>query len=135
MAQLANVSTSWYTFLEQGRDIRVSLQVLEGIACALQLTSDERAHLFMLALQQLPPDTYPQKEALSPAIRRIVNSFEAGPAYVTGYQFDVLAWNQAACVLFGNYNLMTSRERNFVWYFLPTHLIVVCWWIGRDIRS
>lgn len=130
VAQMANVSTTWYTFLEQGRDVRVSFQVLEAIARTLQLTADERAHLFMLALQQMPPDTSPQKEAVSSAIQRVVDSFAAGPAYVTGYQFDVLAWNHSACVLFGDYNLMTSRERNFVWYFFTNaahRLMLVDW--------
>src|SRR6476661_2349215 len=56
VAQLANVSTTWYTFLEQGRNIRVSTQVLESLAQAFRLTSEERTHLFMLALQQLPPE-------------------------------------------------------------------------------
>lgn len=133
VAQLANVSTTWYTFLEQGRDIRVSEQVLESIAHALQLTPDERAHLFMLALQQMPPETSPQKDAVSPALKRVVNSFEAGPVYVTGYQFDVLAWNHSACILFGDYNHMSARERNFVWYFFTNaaHRRMLVDWEGH----
>src|ERR1051326_435809 len=52
VAMLANVGVSWYTLLEQGRDIHPSREVLQSIAHALQLTSDERQHLFLLADQQ-----------------------------------------------------------------------------------
>ncbi|HEY9611568.1 helix-turn-helix transcriptional regulator [Allocoleopsis sp.] len=117
VAQLANVSTTWYTFLEQGRDIRVSTQVLESLAQALRLTSDERTHLFMLALQQLPPEIPHGKSAVSPAIQHMLDHLEFCPAYVTGYRFDILAWNQAACALFGDFSSMTTRERNKIWYF------------------
>lgn len=117
VAQLANVSTTWYTFLEQGRDIRVSAQVLESIASALQLTSAERVHLFMLALGQPPTDSAPQQETVSPALQRLLDSFDTGPAYITGRRWDILAWNQAACVLFGDLDAMSMRDRNIVWFF------------------
>jgi len=117
VAQLANVSTTWYTFLEQGRDIRVSTQVLESIAQALRLTADERTYLFMLALQQQPPEIPQGKSAVSPAIQNMLDHLELCPAYVTGYRFDILAWNQAACALFGDFSKMTTRERNKIWYF------------------
>ncbi|MEO0934980.1 MAG: helix-turn-helix transcriptional regulator, partial [Cyanobacteria bacterium J06641_2] len=54
VAQLASVGLTWYTWLEQGRDIQVSAQVLESIARSLELTIDERKHLFYLANQKLP---------------------------------------------------------------------------------
>lgn len=114
----ANVSTTWYTFLEQGRDIRVSEQVLESIAQALQLAPEERTHLFMLALQQAPPDLPVQQEVVSPALQRVLNQFDAvGPAYITGSRWDVLAWNQSACILLSDFGAMSFRERNFVWFF------------------
>lgn len=116
VAQLANLSTTWYTFLEQGRDIRVSAQVLESIAQTLQLTPDERTHLFMLALQQ-PPPTLPQKQSVSAVLQHLIDHLELCPAFITSYQFDVLAWNQAACVLFGDFAGMTARERNRMWDF------------------
>ncbi len=116
VAQLANLSTTWYTFLEQGRDIRVSTQVLESIAQALKLTSDERTHLFMLALQQPPPETLLQKNSVSSTLQHMIDHLELCPAFFTSYQFDVLAWNQAACMLFG-FAGMTARERNRMWDF------------------
>ncbi len=117
VAQLAHVSVTWYTWIEQGRDIRVSVQVLEGLARALKLNTEERAHLFMLALQQSPPDPPTQQEVISPAHQRVLDHFQAGPAYITGRRWDVLAWNPSACVLFGDYEAMPLRERNFVWFF------------------
>lgn len=117
VAQLVNVSTTWYTFLEQGRDIRVSAQVLESLSQALRLTSEERTHLFMLALQQLPPEIPHGKSTVSPAIERMLEHLALCPAYVVGYRFDILAWNQAACALFGDFSRMTTRERNKLWYF------------------
>src|SRR5579862_993028 len=55
VAQLANMGTSWYVWLEQGRDVHPSAQVLESLAQALRLTVNERRHLFLLAGQALPP--------------------------------------------------------------------------------
>jgi len=117
VAQLASVSTTWYTWLEQGRDIRVSAQVLEGLARALQLTTEERTHLFMLALQQPPPELDTQQEIISSVHQQILDHYGAGPAYMTGRRWDVLAWNQPASILFGDFSAMPHRERNFVWFF------------------
>lgn len=117
VAQLANVSVTWYTFLEQGRDIRVSAQVLESIAQALQLTADERTHLFMLAMQQPPSETLLQKRSVSLTLQHLIDHLDFCPAFITSYQFDVLAWNRAACILFGDFASMTTRERNRMWDF------------------
>src|SRR5437870_1605778 len=57
VAQIAGISTTWYTWLEQGREITVSAQVLDRIAFALQLNEEERKYLFMLALDQPAPST------------------------------------------------------------------------------
>jgi transcriptional regulator with XRE-family HTH domain len=59
LALLAGVGATWYTWLEQGRAIIVSRQVLESLARVLQLDADERAHLFILAREQLPADPLP----------------------------------------------------------------------------
>lgn len=128
VAQLAHVSSTWYAWLEQGRDIRVSVQVLEGIARALKLTSEERAHLFILTLQQLPPSLPTQQEVITPIHQRVLDHFEVGPAYITGLRWDILAWNQPTCLLFGDFSAMPLRERNLVWFFFTNaahrHLLV-----------
>lgn len=116
VAELANVSVTWYTWLEQARNIRVSVQILENIATALQLNPDERVHLFLLAQQPLPPIPPPLKDLVSPAVQHILDSLGAIPAYVTGRRLDILAWNQAACAVFGNFSTMPYRQRNLVWF-------------------
>src|SRR5215211_8048212 len=100
VAQLAGVGLSWYTWLEQGRDIRPSAQVLDAIARVLRLDAAERAHLFHLARVELPlPDGDYPREA-SPALRAFVDGLEPNPAYVAGPRADVLAWNAAATRVF-----------------------------------
>src|SRR5436305_13199759 len=66
VAQLAGVSVDWYTWLEQGRPITVSTQVLESLVQALHLNANEREHLFFLALQQPPPAQVTETETVSP---------------------------------------------------------------------
>ncbi|WP_199320506.1 helix-turn-helix transcriptional regulator [Leptolyngbya sp. FACHB-261] len=128
VAQLASVSTTWYSWLEQGQDIRVSAQVLESLVRALKLTAEERNHLFMLALGQSPPDLTEQRESISPVHQRVLDHFEAGPAYITGRRWDILAWNQVASLLFGDFSVLLQRERNFVWFFFTNeahrHMLV-----------
>ena len=96
VAQLANVGVSWYTLLEQGRDIHPSSEVLHSIADALQLTPDERHHLFLLADQQYLVETYASDEQVSPALRRVLDALNPIPAYVIGRHWNFLAWNTAA---------------------------------------
>jgi transcriptional regulator with XRE-family HTH domain len=98
VAQLANVGVSWYTLLEQGRDIHPSREVLHSIADALQLTPDERQHLFLLADagQQLLIDTHTPHEQVSPALRRVLDALNPVPAYIIGHRWNYLAWNTAA---------------------------------------
>ncbi|QBD76764.1 XRE family transcriptional regulator [Ktedonosporobacter rubrisoli] len=114
IAELAGVSTAWYTYLEQGRDVHVSRSVLESIADALQLSRDERIHLAWLADQPLPPDVPPLVETLSPAYQRVLDLMELGPAYVTGRRTDILAWNRAASLIFADFAAIPERERNML---------------------
>src|ERR1700738_533487 len=62
VAQLANMGTSWYVWLEQGRDVNPSAQILESLAQALRLTPNEHRHLFLLAGQSLPSHAFPSAE-------------------------------------------------------------------------
>src|SRR5436305_3163626 len=100
VAQLANMGTSWYVWLEQGRDVHPSAQVLESLAQALRLTPNERRHLFLLAGQSLPPQTPPVEEHISPVLRQMLSDLDPAPAYVMGRRFDYLAWNNAAEKIF-----------------------------------
>jgi transcriptional regulator with XRE-family HTH domain len=116
LAQLAGVGLSWYTWLEQGRDIRPSAQVLDAIARVLRLDAAERAHLFHLARVELPlPEGDYPREA-SPALRAFVDALHPHPAYVTGPRADVLAWNQATVRVFHDWGAEPPERRNLLWW-------------------
>ncbi|MDQ0378100.1 helix-turn-helix transcriptional regulator [Amycolatopsis thermophila] len=94
VAQLAGVGVTWYTWLEQGRDIHASEQVLNAIARTLQLDPHERSHLFTLAGAPEPP-MEKDCSAVSPQIRAILGQLEPFPAAVQNARTDILAYNRA----------------------------------------
>ncbi len=114
VAELAGIGTTWYTWLEQGRDIRVSADVLDNLARALRLTPDERAHLFRVAHRQPPPRAFAPWEEASPSARRLLATFGRAPAYITGRRWDLLAWNAAAAAVFGDFGALPDGARNMV---------------------
>lgn len=114
VAHLAGVGVTWYTWLEQGRDIHVSTQVLESLAHTFRLTAAEKAHLFLLAGQALPLHPVPELEHVSPFLSRFLEHMGTSPAYITGRRWDVLAWNRAACRVFANFATMPVEERNIM---------------------
>jgi transcriptional regulator with XRE-family HTH domain len=115
VALLAGVSPEWYTWLEQGRDIHVSVQLLESLARALQLDTNERAHLFLLAQGQPPPVGTFLPTMISPTIQQFLNGLGTTPACVVDARLNVVTWNTAFCVVFGDYSTESERERNLVW--------------------
>ncbi len=130
VAQVAGISVDWYTWLEQGRPITVSIQVLESLAQALRLDANEREYLFFLALQQPPPERVLWRQTVSAKVQHFLNSLETSPAYVTGERWDIVAWNEAACAVFGDFGQMTTQERNAVWrmFLSPTHRQMLVDW-------
>jgi len=94
VAQLAGVGVTWYTWLEQGRDIKVSTQVLEAISRTLMLDHDERVHLYTLAGSAEVP-MGPDCAELTPAVRTMLDQFVPFPACVQNGKYDLLAWNRA----------------------------------------
>src|SRR5215510_11791104 len=104
LAQLAGVGATWYTWLEQGRAIRVSEQVVESLARTLQLDADERTHLFILARGQLPADPFPLTPTIDPALQLILDAMGIYPTLVFSPRWDVIAWNRAACRAFIDFN-------------------------------
>ena len=115
VAQLAGVGTTWYTWLEQGRDVRASLDVLEAVASALRLTPAERTHLVLLGRGEEPPPCESPAERVSPTVRRMVERLGANPAYVLGRRWDYLAWNRAAVALLGDFGRVPRATRNHLW--------------------
>lgn len=101
VAVLAGVGVSWYTWLEQGRDIRVSSAVLDALARALQLDDTERAHLYRLCHLN-PPDPAGRRRTLEvDRLRRIADGWSPNPAYVIDSYGDVIAANPTATSIFG----------------------------------
>ncbi len=99
VAQLANVSVSWYTSIEQGKDVHPSYQVLESLATALRLSGDERRYLFLLSKSDEMEESEVYKE-ISKGLEKTVLALEPHPAYIMGKYWDLLLWNRAAEFLF-----------------------------------
>jgi transcriptional regulator with XRE-family HTH domain len=115
VAQLAGVSITWYTWLEQGREIRVSAQVIESISRVLLLDRQERNHLFLLANQILPVDFPEYQGTVSLTIQHVLDSLSYCPTIIVDQRFNVIAWNKAACAILGDFSKMNIRQRNVVW--------------------
>jgi transcriptional regulator with XRE-family HTH domain len=114
VAHLAGVGTTWYTWLEQGRDVRASLDVLEAISRALRLTPAERTHLILLGRGEAPPRCK-SDERVHPTVRRLIENLGPNPAFVLGRRWDYLAWNSAACVILGDLDDVPRAARNHLW--------------------
>jgi transcriptional regulator with XRE-family HTH domain len=113
VAQRANVSATWYTWLEQGRGGLPSADVLDRIAGALMLTNVEREHVFFIALGHPPEVRYQAKEGISPRIQRVLDALEFSPAFVKTVTWDLVAWNRAAAAVFG-YDALAPEHRNIL---------------------
>jgi len=116
VAQLAGVSATYYTFLEQGRDVRPSRQVVTPLAGALRLSSAERAYLFQLAGITLAAEDRAQAETVDPVVSALVGRLDPFPAYLKGRRWDVLAANRAARALLTDWEARESGDRNLVWW-------------------
>ena len=91
IAQLAGVGVSWYTWLEQGRDITVSDQVIERLAETLQLEKEERRHLFVLARGMVPvADESSEIVSPPPGLQAVLDALGTNPAYLIDYRFNLV---------------------------------------------
>lgn len=123
VAQRANISPTWYTWLEQGRGGAPSADVLNRIAKGLLLTEAEREHLFMLGLGRPPEVRYRGVEGVSPRLQRLIDTLDASPAIVRTATWDVVAWNRAARVVLTDYSTLPEGERNILRFmFLSPHI-------------
>ena len=114
VAQLAAVGVTWYTWLEQSRDIQVSAQVLDAIARALLLGPNERSHLFSLAETQ-DPAPISMCPTITPALEAILAQLEPLPAVAANSRCDVLAYNRTYRHLISDLDAVPSEDRNFLW--------------------
>jgi len=108
VAVLAGVGVSWYTWLEQGRDITVSPQVLDAVARALRLNRHERAHLYLLAGCNPPLPEADRGEPLRAELQRLLDAWSPRPAYVLDRHWGIAALNETAREVFA----LTDEDRN-----------------------
>jgi len=116
VAQLAGVSSTWYTWLEQGRDIRVSSSVLDCVANALRLTADERKYLFSLALESGTGMTLLKEERpeISSSLATILQELRNCPTIISDRRCYIVGWNEAASHVFLDFEQLPYEQRNMI---------------------
>jgi hypothetical protein len=114
VAQLSGVGVTWYTWLEQGRDITASAQVIDALARALLLTGDQHWHLRELAGLS-PPEPPAPATGMLHRLRLLVSAAEPSPASVYDVHFDYVAWNQPYALLRHDPGTLPVSLRNMVW--------------------
>jgi transcriptional regulator with XRE-family HTH domain len=119
VAELAGIGVSWYTRLEQGKDVRLSPRALRGVAEALQLTPAQREYIFALARGETLGVEPAPTGTVSPTLQDVLDAQAPNPAYITDGRFNLLAWNQPALEIFGVFGRrfpeIPATERNVVW--------------------
>ena len=110
------MSVTWYTWLEQGRRINASTDVLRSIGRALRLDDAGLEHLVSLAQPLSPNGAAPATpDEVPSALRRLIDEFEPAPAYVLGPHWEFAAWNAAEARLYPPIERLEGIERNLIW--------------------
>lgn len=135
IAQLAGISATWYTWIEQGRDVNMSADALIRLAQALRLTRTERAYLFELAGRRDPQGHIQEDDLASTTLTALLNNITV-PAYILGRTWNILAWNPQAAHLFGDW--LTAETNNMAPNLLRlvfTHPAAKTFVVNWEIRS
>ncbi len=111
VAQLSAVGVTWYTWLEQARDIQVSVQVLDALARTLLLDPSERGHLFRLA-GAVDPTPATSCSSVTPALRAVMEQLEPIPACLQNSRYDILAYNRTYGLLLCDLDAVPPEDRN-----------------------
>ncbi len=114
VASRANISPTWYTWLEQGRGGAPSADVLDRIAKGLMLTEPEREHLYMLGLGRPPETRYRAVDGISPRLQRTLDGMPLSPAIIKTALWDVVGWNRAAALMLTDYSKLPREGRNIL---------------------
>lgn len=114
VAVMAGVGVSWYTWLEQGRNLNPSPQALQRLAVVLKLVPDETTYLFELAGHAVPRGAEPTRETIGAPLRRVLDQMAQAPAYVLNRHWDRIAWNDAALGLLGDFRKEPKEQLNMV---------------------
>jgi transcriptional regulator with XRE-family HTH domain len=134
VALLAGVGVTWYTWLEQGRDINASVQVLEAIARTLRMDSQERWHLFQLAgVTIVPPPA--QCPGLPEGGQDVLDQLDPFPAAIVSARYDILGYNRAYNRMMGDLDTIEPGERNTLWLFFTNPYMQGLCLGNRDVAS
>ena len=115
VAYIAGIGLTWYTWLEQGRAIQVSAEVIESLSRVLMLDEQERIHLYTLARQALPTDIHSYQETVSPMLQHVLDNLTLSPSFIMDTRWNIIAWNKAASVVFTDFSKINVSKRNMVW--------------------
>src|SRR5918994_2843412 len=129
---LAGVAVTWYTWLEQGRRINASVDVLRAIGRALKLDEAGIDHLVALGQPSSPPVAIPSigPDDVPSALRRLIDAFEPAPAYVLGPRWEFAAWNPAQARLYPRIETLPEEDRSLLWVLFAdpsTRNLIVDW--------
>ena len=114
VASRANISPTWYTWLEQGRGGAPSADVLDRLAKGLMLTEPEREHLYMLGLGRPPEARYQPIDGITPRLQRVLDGMALSAAIIKTVMWDVVGWNRAAALLLTDYGKLPREGRNIL---------------------
>lgn len=109
VAQLASISATWYTWIEQGREINISSETLNRLAIALKLSKSERSYLFDMADRRDPLAHTIESDTAPEIIIKMLHHMHF-PAYIMGRTWDILAWNVYAAHLFSDW--LNAPDKN-----------------------
>lgn len=115
VATLAGLSVTWYTWLEQAREIRASRQVLGSLVDVLGLDAKETEHLFQLAGEAAPAGPPNLAPAVPSSHRVLLDQLDPSPAYLVNRRFDILAWNRGCAALYQDLTRLPPERRNILW--------------------
>ena len=113
VAALAGLSATWYTWLEQGRDVRASDRVLESLSRTLRLSAEERDYLFSLAQNRPAPLQAARVEEVPETVKRTLDALNL-PAEVITPRWDVIYWNDMVTRCFRDYGVLEPEQRNLI---------------------
>lgn len=125
VAQLAGLSTEWYTLFEMAKDTGVSQRTIDAIASALRLTAAEHRHLQVLATGVLPD--VPLVFEVDSTLRAVLNGYSYGPALLLNMRMDVVAANELAVTIFGDLAAVGGHKGNWLWYLFANHAMIDEW--------
>jgi len=134
VAQLCGLSTTWYTWIEQGRDVSVSPATLDRLSRGLHLSRAERSYLFELAGKHNPEKGLDTTDEIPAAVLACVDSID-GPAYILDRHWTARRWNAAAAHLFSGW-LDSGGELNLLRFLFlrPEARSLICDWDARAHR-